>query len=89
MADFNQPQVKEYFARVKETLSRKRTLPKVGTAKGLNYSLNQEEHLKVFLTDGEVLIDDSASECALSNFTIRRKNRVTVNTVRRGGRQAQ
>mgnify|MGYP006067569473 CR=1 FL=1 len=45
-------------------------------------SLNQEEYLKVFLTDGEVPIDDSASERALRNFTIGRKNWVTVNTVR-------
>lgn len=57
-------------------------LPKGETAKGLNYSLNQEEYLKVFLTDGEVPIDDSASERALRNFTIGRKNWVTVNTVR-------
>jgi len=37
--------------------------------------------LKVFLTDGEVLIDDSASERALRNFIIDRKTRVTINTV--------
>lgn len=35
------------------------------TAKGLAYSINQEEYLKVFLTDGEVPIDDSASERTL------------------------
>ena len=57
-------------------------LPKGETAKGLNYSLNQEEYLKVFLTDGEVPIDDSASERALRNFTVGRKNWVTINTVR-------
>lgn len=76
------PLVEEYFAWVKETLSGKRVLPKGETAKGLKYSLNQEEYLKVFLTDGEVPIDDSASERALRNFTIGRKNWVTVNTVR-------
>lgn len=43
---------------------------------------NQEEYLKVFLTDGEVPIDDSASERALRNFTIGRKNWMTINTVR-------
>jgi len=42
---------------------------------------NQEEHLKVFLTDSEVPIDDSASERALRNFTIGR-NWVTINTIR-------
>ncbi len=48
-------------------------LPKSETANGLQYSVNQEEYLKVFLTDGEVPIDDSASECALRNFIIGRK----------------
>ena len=43
---------------------------------------NQEEHLKAFLTDGEVPIDNSASERALKNFTVGRKNWVTINTVR-------
>ena len=52
------------------------------TAKGLNYSLNQEKYLKVFLSDGEVPIDDSACERALRNFTVGRKNWVTVNTIR-------
>ena len=56
--------------------------PQGETAKGLNYSLNQEKYLKVFLTDGEVPIDDSASERALRNFTIGRKNWVTINTTR-------
>ena len=51
----------------------------------MNYSLNQEEYLKVFLTDGVFPIDDSASERALQNFTVERKNWVTINT----GRGAQ
>lgn len=45
-------------------------------------SIIQEEYLKVFLTDGEVPIDDSASERTLRNFTIVRKNWGTINTVR-------
>ena len=57
-------------------------LPKSETGKGLRYSSNQEEYLKVFLSDGEVSIDDSASERVLRNFTIGRKNWVTINTVR-------
>ena len=36
----------------------------------------------MFLSDGEVPIDDSASERALRNFTIGRKNWMTINTVR-------
>ena len=74
--------VEEYFAWVKEVLASGTVLTKSETAKGLNYSINQEEYLKVFLTDGEVPIDDSASERALRNFTIGRKNWVTINTIR-------
>ena len=76
------PLVEEYFAWVKEVLADRTVVPKGETAKGLNYSLNQEEYLKVFLTDGEVPIDDSACERALRNFTIGRKNWVIVNTIR-------
>lgn len=76
------PLVEEYFAWVKEVLADKTALPKGLTAKGLNYSVNQEKYLKVFLTDGEVPIDNSASERALRNFTIGRKNWVTINTIR-------
>ena len=54
------PLVEELFAWIKEILADKTILPKGETAKGLNYCLNQEEYLKVFLTDGEVPIDDSA-----------------------------
>lgn len=74
--------VEEYFAWVKEVLASGTVLTKSETAKGLNYSINQEEYLKVFLTDGEVPIDDSAWERALRNFTIGRKNWVTINTIR-------
>lgn len=76
------PLVEEFFAWIRETLADQKVLPKGETAKGLNYCLNQEKYLKVFLTDGEIPIDDSASERALRNFTIGRKNWVTINTVR-------
>lgn len=76
------PLVEEYFAWAKEQLLSGRVLPKSETAKGLSYCINQEEYLKVFLTDGEVPIDNSASERALRNFTIGRKNWMTINTVR-------
>ena len=76
------PLVEEYFAWAKDQLLSGRVLPKSETAKGLSYSINQEEYLKVFLTDGEVPIDNSAAERALRNFTIGRKNWMTINTVR-------
>lgn len=76
------PLVEEYFAWVKDIFQKGLVLAKSETAKGLAYSINQEEYLQVFLTDGEVPIDNSASERALRNFTIGRKNWVTINTVR-------
>lgn len=76
------PLMEEYFAWIKEIFQQGLVLPKSETAKGLVYSINQEEYLKVFLTDGEVPIDNSASERALRNFTIGRKNWMTINTVR-------
>jgi len=75
------PLVEEYFAWVKERLSDSTVIPKGKTASGLRYSLNQEEYFKVFLTDGEVPIDNSASERAIRNFTVGRKNWMTINTI--------
>ncbi len=75
------PMVEEYFAWVKERLSDSTVIPKGKTASGLRYSLNQEEYFKVFLTDGEVPIDNSASERAIRNFTVGRNNWMTINTI--------
>ncbi|MCR4869351.1 MAG: IS66 family transposase [Lachnospiraceae bacterium] len=49
-------------------------LPKSKTGKGVGYFLNQEKYLKVFLTDGDVPMDNSASERSIRPFTIGRKN---------------
>ncbi len=67
---------------MKKCLSNKVVPLKGKNVSGLQYSVNQEEYLKVFLTDGEVPIDDSASERALRNFTISRKNWLTIYTIR-------
>ena len=52
------PLVNEYFEWVREQLAS--MLPKGKTAEGLNYSLNQEKYLRVFLENGNVPIDNSA-----------------------------
>ena len=57
-------------------------LPKSETGKGINYFLNQEKYLKVFLSDGNVPIDNSASERSIRPFTIGRKNWLFNNTIR-------
>ena len=76
------PLVEEFFAWLRKIQTDQTVLPKSETAKGINYCLNQEEYLKVFLSDGEVPIDNLASERALRTFTIGRKNWMTINTVR-------
>ena len=68
------PLVEEYFAWVKAQLENTTVPPKGKTAEGLKYSINQEKYLKVFLTDGNVPIDNSASERAIRTFCIGKKN---------------
>lgn len=68
------PLVEEYFAWVKRQLEDMVVPPKGKTAEGLRYSVNQEKYLKVFLTDGNVPIDNSASERAIRTFCIGKKN---------------
>lgn len=52
--------VEDFFAWVKEQLSQCTVPPKSKTGQGLQYLVNQELYLKVFLTDGDVPIDNSA-----------------------------
>lgn len=75
------PLVEEYFAWVKECLADTSALPKGKTAQGLHYSVNQEKYLRVFLEDGNVPIDNSASERAIRPFTTGRRNWMFINSI--------
>lgn len=75
------PLVEEYFAWVKEQAGNHTVPPKSKTAQGLRYSINQEEYLKVFLTDGNVPIDNSASERAIRTFCLGKKNWMFHNSI--------
>lgn len=75
------PLVEEFFAWVRERLADGSVLPKGKTAEGLHYALNQEKYLKVFLEDGEVPPDNSASERGLRTFCVGKKNWVLINSV--------
>ncbi|MFQ9763696.1 MAG: IS66 family transposase [Gemmiger formicilis] len=44
------------------------------TCDGFAYSLNQEKQLRMFLRDGEIPADNSASERTIRPFTVGRKN---------------
>lgn len=68
------PLVEEYFAWVKKQLEENVVAPKSKTADGLRYSINQEKYLKVFLTNGDVPMDNSASERSIRTFCIGKKN---------------
>ena len=48
---------------------------------GFTYILNQEKYLKVFLTDGDVPIDNNASERAIRGFCIGKKNWQIIDTI--------
>lgn len=54
--------VEEFFAWVKQQAAECAVPPKSKTAQGLNFLINQEKYLKVFLEDGDVPIDNSTSE---------------------------
>lgn len=76
------PLVEAFFAWVREQLASKKLLPKGKTVEGLNYCLNQEKNLKVFLLDGNVPIDNSASERAIRPFCVGKKNWVLINSIK-------
>ena len=68
------PMVEEFFAWVKQQASDCTVPPKSKTGHGLNFVINQEKYLRVFLEDGDVPIDNSASERAIRTFCLSKKN---------------
>lgn len=77
-----EPLVDEFFAWLKKLMTDGMVLPKGKTADGINYCLNHESKLRVFLQNGNVPMDNSASERAIRPFTIGRKNWVLINSVK-------
>lgn len=47
----------------------------------IGYALNQEKYLRVFFTDGDVPIDNNASERAIRGFCIGKKNWQMIDTI--------
>ena len=76
------PLVDAFFAWVREQLASNTVLPKGKTAEGLNYCINHEKYLKVFLEDGNVPIDNSAAERAIRPFCLGKKNWVLINSIK-------
>ena len=75
------PLVDAFFAWIHATASDRTLYVSDATRKGLNYCLNQEVYLKVFLEDGEVAIDNNQTEGTIRPFTVGRKNWVMIDTV--------
>ncbi len=73
------PLVDALFAYLKKTNGDVSSKTKLGEAYG--YMLNQEKYLRVFLTDGEVPIDNNASERAIRGFCIGKKNWQMIDTI--------
>ena len=78
------PLVDDFFAWAKSVINK---LPAGGTSyKGLQYCLNQEKYLRVFLSNGNVPMDNNRAEQAIRPFTVGRKN--WVNVYSQGGASA-
>ena len=71
------PKVEEFFEWAKSKADDAATEL---TRKGFTYLLNHEKELKVFLDDGNVPIDNSATERAIRPFTVGRKNWMMIAT---------
>lgn len=71
------PLVDAFFAYLKTIKVSKKD--KFGDA--VSYALNQEKYLRVFLTDGDVPIDNNASERAIRGFCIGKRNWQMIDTI--------
>ena len=73
------PLVDDFFAWAKEQLLH---VPAGGiTFKGLNYCINQEQFLRIFLKDGNVPMDNNLAERAIRPFTLGRKNWTIIDSL--------
>ena len=73
------PLVDAFFAYVKQNSGRVSKSGKAGEA--FTYALNQEPYLRVFLENGDVPMDNNASERAIRGFCIGKKNWEMIDTV--------
>lgn len=69
-----------FFSWAKEIQASGR-LSKEKTLEGINYCINQEEALKVFLDDGEVPLDNNAMEGALCSFCLHKHAQKLIDSI--------
>ncbi len=73
------PKVDDFFVWAKKAILQ--VPPEGKTSKGLQYCINQEPYLRVFLSDGNVPMDNNLAEQAIRPFTLGRKNWVNMFSV--------
>lgn len=73
------PLVNALFVYLKQNSSEIASKGKLSEA--FTYLLNQEKYLRVFLTDGDVPMDNNASERAIRGFCIGKKNWEVIDTI--------
>lgn len=71
-----QDKVDAYFEWVKRKYAQVTHNSVIGRA--LAYSINQEKYLRMFLTDGDIPMENNAAEQAIRPFTVGRKNFVFI-----------
>lgn len=74
-----QPMVDALFVYLKKMNSKVPAKGKLRDA--FSYTLNQEKYLRVFLTDGDVPMDNNASERSIRSFCIGKKNCHLIDTI--------
>lgn len=73
------PLVDAFFAYIKTEEGK--VAPKSRTGKAIQYCINQENYLRVFLTDGCVPMDNNAAERGIRTFCLGKKNWYLIDTV--------
>ena len=72
------PLVDEFFAWIEKNI--KSVAAESATGAAMSYALHQEKYLRVFLSDGQVPLDNNAAERKIRNFCIGKKNWMMVDT---------
>lgn len=75
------PLVDVFFTWVHRTAADETILLTGDTYDAIQYCINQEKHLRVFLENGEVPIDNNCTEGSIRGFTVGRKNWMMINTI--------
>ena len=75
------PLIDAFFTWVHKIADDKSILMSQDTYDGIRYAINQEEHLRVFLQDGEVPMHNNCAERTIRGFTVGRRNWMTIDTI--------